>query len=643
MKLESRILGMVAVAGAACLATGLICQYFVVRQDRIEATKESMRSMLDAGEEVRQLMGRLNHAEAFRSKELAAQATEPGVNFRALPLYETVPIVAAWKSIAAAAQKEGFNFRIIRDHPRNIQNVPSSSELPILHAVEGEGAAEYFAPDTATGVLVYAQPIKLSRDCLLCHGDPATSPRGDGKDLLGFAMENWHEGEVRGAFVLTTPLSRLRTEALQSYGKSSTTLVAAFACVGLIVGAGVKLYTRRRLIGPLQAAIGATGASSERQTQSSHEMTRQSTSLADSASHQAASLEETSATLEELSSMVRQNAANAGSARSLAADMTQVVAAGRSDMQSMTAAMGDIQRSAASIAGIIRTIDEIAFQTNLLALNAAVEAARAGEAGAGFAVVAEEVRSLAQRSASAAKSTAAQIEDSVRKSEGGAALSATVARRLEEIARHVSQTNDLLQNIATASTEQAQGIEQLNTTVASLDKATQSTAAEAHQAAQSAREIKASADELAQAVESLTRIVGSIEQTAVVDPNQITQAIGAHGQWKRKLEDAIESGQSAVNVATASRDDACQFGKWLHSLEAEARGQPRVKRVCELHADFHREAGHVLDLALRGEKEQAHRCMKVGSRFAQTTAALTDEMTRWKASLEGEPPNGTRH
>ncbi|MBN1816656.1 MAG: hypothetical protein JW828_04805, partial [Sedimentisphaerales bacterium] len=167
------------------------------------------------------------------------------------------------------------------------------------------------------------------------------------------------------------------------------------------------------------------------------------------------------------------------------------------------------QKSSDETAKIIKVIDEIAFQTNLLALNAAVEAARAGEAGKGFAVVAEEVRNLAMRSAEAAKNTSEMIEGSVKNAKNGVDIAEEVGKALTEIVDKIGKTTDLVGEIAAASQEQAQGIDQVNTAVSQMDKITQQNAANAEESASAGAELNNLATGMQKIVDDLVAIVGS--------------------------------------------------------------------------------------------------------------------------------------
>jgi len=219
---------------------------------------------------------------------------------------------------------------------------------------------------------------------------------------------------------------------------------------------------------------------------------------------QAASLEETAASLEELTSTVRQNAENARQANQLAVGAAAVATQGGDVVGQVVTTMSGIETSSKKIADIISVIDGIAFQTNILALNAAVEAARAGEQGRGFAVVASEVRTLAQRSANAAKEIKSLIDDSVGQVSNGSALVRQAGQTMSEIVSSVQRVTDIMGEISTASQEQSAGIEQVNHTVTQMDEATQQNAALVEEATASARSMESQAGELARAVASFT-------------------------------------------------------------------------------------------------------------------------------------------
>lgn len=232
-----------------------------------------------------------------------------------------------------------------------------------------------------------------------------------------------------------------------------------------------------------------------------------SQSLAEGASNQASALEETSSSLETMASVVKQNTANIDKVNSLAQAACAAADTGSQDMEKMTNAMKDIRSSSDEIGKIIKTIDEIAFQTNILALNAAVEAARAGEAGMGFAVVAEEVRNLAQRSAQAARETANKIETAVSKSVQGVQISEKVDVSLREIVTKAREVSKLASEVATASKEQSEGIQQVNTAVSQVDKVTQTNAAGAEETASASNELNSQTRELNQAIVELLKLV----------------------------------------------------------------------------------------------------------------------------------------
>ena len=502
MKLGQKIVVMALSAIAVSVVACVFVQSRVIKDQGIELMRDTMRAAIVEAENVRSTISGLGSRSAFNSEQLLAEYKASG-DLRGSTLYRTIPVVAAWDAIQKVADENGWKFRVPKNDARNEKNTPTEAEKKILALLERGDVPEYFEVDRKNNRVLLARPIKLTADCLSCHGDPANSPTKDGKDILGFQMENWREGEVHGAFVLESSLDRVDQVARAGMG----TTIIWIAPLTLLIGLGSMFFARRSIVKPLEESITVIDAASEQEEAASREISTASQRLAEGASEQAASLEETSATLEEISSMTKRNAEHAGQAESLAAETRAAADRGTGDMAEMVRAMAEIKAASDNISKIIKTIDEIAFQTNILALNAAVEAARAGEAGAGFAVVADEVRSLAQRSAVAAKETADRITDSINKSEHGVRVSTRVSASLDEIAGKARQMNDLVREIAGGSNEQSQGISQVNDAVRQLDGVTQANAAAAEESASASEELSAQSVELKAAVSRLITIV----------------------------------------------------------------------------------------------------------------------------------------
>ncbi len=219
-------------------------------------------------------------------------------------------------------------------------------------------------------------------------------------------------------------------------------------------------------------------------------------SLSQGATESAASLEEITSSMMEIGSQTSTNAENATQANSIAGHVAEAASTGQDQMEQMTGAMRKISSNADKTQKVVKTIDDIAFQTNLLALNAAVEAARAGVHGKGFAVVAEEVRNLAARSAKAAAETAELINNNNKEIQDGVKISESTAEALKRIVENVSQTKDLVAEINAASSEQANGISQINVGLGQIDAVTQQNTANAEESAAAAEELNAQADNL---------------------------------------------------------------------------------------------------------------------------------------------------
>ena len=342
--------------------------------------------------------------------------------------------------------------------------------------------------------------------------------------------------------------SQINVEEAKQYSEDGESLYRTLLSIaivlvgiGLVVAIGVSVYLLRVILRPLRKAIDAANhiadgqldnriesdsrgefgelldalgkmdrnlsntvrgikTSTESVSVAAREIASGNTDLSSRTEEQAASLEETAASMTQLTETVKQNADNARQANTLATRATDMADTGNDSVQTMVGTIGQISSSSTKISEITGVIEGIAFQTNILALNAAVEAARAGEQGRGFAVVASEVRSLAQRSAAAAKEIKELISSSVTMIQDGAKQATEVSTTMGQVKQAIKQVSDIVGEITAASEEQSRGIEQVNQAVGQMDEVTQQNAALVEQAAAAAQSLEEQANRLKDAV-----------------------------------------------------------------------------------------------------------------------------------------------
>jgi methyl-accepting chemotaxis protein/methyl-accepting chemotaxis protein-1 (serine sensor receptor) len=308
---------------------------------------------------------------------------------------------------------------------------------------------------------------------------------------------------------LTGAFLTLMTIVLGAVGLAGMrTLIWVVLLVSVGAGAGMLFMMVRSINRTLVRAVSELGSGASQVASAANQIASSSQALAQGTSEQAASLEETSSSSEEINSMAHKNTDNTRAAAELAGRLQTAFSEAKSSLDMTVTAMQELTGSSEKISRIIKVIDEIAFQTNILALNAAVEAARAGEAGMGFAVVAGEVRNLAQRSAQAAKDTASLIEDSIVRSRDGKAKVDHVAAAIHAIAEDSTKIQLLVDEVNVASQEQSRGIEQVAKAVTQMENVTQRAAASAEESASAATELTAQASSLKDVIARLSEMVG---------------------------------------------------------------------------------------------------------------------------------------
>lgn len=404
----------------------------------------------------------------------------------------------------------------------------AAAEQAVQQALDG---AEASAPAIGVDVAQIASVRRLhailgkqQREALenLSGRDPASS-------AVAAPLVNVNEAEVTaaidslaGQFAQQTE-SRLAT-AEAGLGERSSVLVWTIgvgSIVGVAMGAAFGWWTSLAVVRHLGHIAGRMWDRTNAVAVAARQVAGSSQSVAQTSSAQAASVQESSASLTEVSSAVKQNADAARQVREVSHTNRAAADQSAAEIAQLQGAMQEVSTASTNIAKIVKSIDEIAFQTNLLALNAAVEAARAGEAGAGFSVVAEEVRSLAQRSAQAARETAGMIDDATGKSARGAELADRVGQSLRRVIDGTRQVDELVARIADASAEQARGLEQAVGSMHRIDQLTQSNTVAADETATAAQQLDGEAGELRRGLSELVdeRICRAHEDTAASVPS----------------------------------------------------------------------------------------------------------------------------
>lgn len=510
MRLSIKVLGIVAIAALIASATASQIAKGEIEKQGAEALIAKSQVVLDQLEGTRDYV-----ATQGGLKEYIEQIVEkyPDGNFPKdvqMNVLRRVPIFSSIKVGQDQAERGGYKFRVFSPEPRRKENLASTGEMAVFNRFEKDPELKEIVDRNDERIILY-RPVRLAENqgCLLCHGNPSQSPFKNGKDILGFQMENWADKKLHGVFAITSDMA-----ATHATSRASVTTIVVFAMGGLVVSILFAWFVLKKPLNSLREAISSIkGASAELNT-TGHEISNAAQNLSTASTQAAAALEQTSASLEELTSMVKLNTENAKSAKEISANATHAAKEGEGQIKTLLESMKQVAVTAKKVEEITTVIDDIAFQTNLLALNASVEAARAGEHGKGFAVVADAVRSLAQKSALSAKEISGLIGESVNQVNQSYEYAVRSEKSLHDIVVESEKVSVLNTEIAHASAEQTAGIEQIGKAVHELDKVTQNNAASSEEAAAASVELSGQSEQLDQLVESVGNVINGGRKAA---------------------------------------------------------------------------------------------------------------------------------
>lgn len=548
LRFRDRLLLTIGFSCILCTASAIFVSSQRLNKNGQEALVEKSRAILSRLEVGAAYVAKMDTLKAVVEETIRKYPNGDVPDEQKLKVLKSVPVFAAFQLGKTNAEKENYQFRVASDTPRNKDNKATPEEAAVIERFRNNPQLQEIVETSPDGnFMLVSRPVRISEanGCLTCHGNPAQSPWKNGKDILGYTMENIKDGDLRGTFTIISSLEPVKASA----NASIITIVMWGGLITILALVISYLAVRGSLNGLMGLAHNLAQAADEVASMST-EIASTSEQLSSGATEQAAALEETSASMEEMSAMVTKNAENADRSRNVANTSQSTAQRGKSAVEEMIHSISEIDRSNTDIMAQIedsnrqiaeivkvigdignktKVINDIVFQTKLLSFNASVEAARAGENGKGFAVVAEEVGNLAQMSGNAAAEITQMLDDSIQrvesivndtkskveglvrvgktKVESGTQVAKQCADVLNDIVNSVNSVTQMVSEIANGSTEQAKGVQEINRAMVQLNQVTQQNTVASQESSAAAERLSRQSESLRDSVQSVMAVL----------------------------------------------------------------------------------------------------------------------------------------